>query len=163
MRPDRQQPDRATRAQAAPIGAYPFCKCGRGIPHWPKEFAWCPGGPVAAITAEQFQCWVEWNWPRMVIADSSPLAGLLVMVAGLAGETGEALEVIKKSVRDGLPMEGKQRRKLLLELGDALHYLTRIASHYGMTLPELMQANQEKIDRRHAKREASRQEHSNAR
>ena len=38
---------------------------------------------------------------------------------------------------------------LLLELGDVLHYLTRIGQKFGMTLEQIMAANMDKLDKRH--------------
>nr|WP_256489658.1 MazG nucleotide pyrophosphohydrolase domain-containing protein [Dyella lutea] len=74
------------------------------------------------------------------------------MSVGLGGEAGEVQELLKKHVRDGREIHDD----LLLELGDVLHYLTRIAAQFGMTLEQIMLANREKIERRHAKREAAR-------
>lgn len=48
---------------------------------------------------------------------------LFIAGCGLIGETGEIVELLKKRVRDGV----LDREKLLLELGDALFYLTRLA------------------------------------
>lgn len=69
---------------------------------------------------------------------------LTLMVAGLAGETGEALELVKKHVRDGVIDE----HELGLELGDVLYCLTRLALRYGFTLADLQRLARGKLARR---------------
>jgi NTP pyrophosphatase (non-canonical NTP hydrolase) len=66
---------------------------------------------------------------------------------GLAGEAGEVADIVKKS--QYAVAQPVDREKLLLELGDALWYLTYIAGHYGLTLEEVMAANIGKLERRH--------------
>jgi NTP pyrophosphatase (non-canonical NTP hydrolase) len=64
---------------------------------------------------------------------------------GLAGETGEAVELVKKSFRKG----GKLDRVALRdELGDVLYYLTRIANKAGFTLAQIADANVLKLAKR---------------
>lgn len=66
------------------------------------------------------------------------------MTAGLAGETGEVVEVLKKHVRDG-----KLRREdLILELGDVLHYWTRICQEFSLDPDVVMDANIRKLQLR---------------
>jgi len=82
--------------------------------------------------------------------EAAPLRELFIMAVGIGGEAGEVQELLKKHVRDGLEIHDD----LLLELGDVLHYLTRIATQFGFTLDQVMGANCEKIEARHAKRVA---------
>ena len=108
-----------------------------------------------SITASEYQAWVEFNWNRLssrdgTLMDAAALRELFIMAVGIGGEAGEVQELLKKHVRDGREIHDDLR----LELGDVLHYLTRIAAQFGMTLEEIMLANQEKIERRHAKRVA---------
>lgn len=63
------------------------------------------------------------------------------MSTGLGGETGEVLELLKKQVRDGR----LDHKALLWELGDVVHYVTRIASTYGFTMSEVINANVQKL------------------
>lgn len=106
-----------------------------------------------SITAADYQTWVAHNWSRLSsrdgrLMDAAALRELFIMSVGLGGEAGEVQELLKKHVRDGREIETDLR----LELGDVLHYLTRIASQFGMTLDEIMLANRNKIEARHAKR-----------
>ena len=104
---------------------------------------------MADITASEYQQWVELNWNRLGFErEPNQLRELFIMSVGLGGEAGEVQELLKKFVRDDREIHSDLR----LELGDVLHYLTRIASQFGMTLEEIMMANRSKIERRHAKR-----------
>jgi NTP pyrophosphatase (non-canonical NTP hydrolase) len=64
-----------------------------------------------------------------------------IMDTGLGGETGEVLELLKKHVREG----AIDRRELAMELGDALHYLTKIGQRYGISLGDIKRINREKL------------------
>lgn len=103
----------------------------------------------------EFENFVEsrWNDRWHSIDKAGQLVGAyfpvpIVAALGLAGECGEVVELLKKHIRDGKhPGE-----KILLELGDVLHYLTVIARCYGYTLGDLMQANEEKLTERDRQR-----------
>jgi NTP pyrophosphatase (non-canonical NTP hydrolase) len=108
-----------------------------------------------SITAADYQTWVANNWNRLssrngTLMDAAALRELFIMAVGIGGEAGEVQELLKKHVRDGREI----RDDLLLELGDVLHYLTRIAHQFGFTLDQVMTANRDKIEARHAKRQA---------
>jgi len=103
----------------------------------------------ADVTLGEFQDWVQKGWTRKVGSKKDKLRELAVMSLGLAGECGEALEHIKKEMRGDGPLDTD---KLKLELGDVLHYLCRIASHYNMDMYDVMTANVEKIEARRGKR-----------
>lgn len=64
-----------------------------------------------------------------------------VMVAGLGGETGEVLDILKKEVRDNK----LDPDHLVEELSDALFYLTSIANHHGWSLTDVMQTGYDKV------------------
>lgn len=68
---------------------------------------------------------------------------------GLAGETGEVIEIIKKVHRDfnGVPQE-QHLAEIPLELGDVLWYLTSIGHDYNLTLDQIMQLNKDKLTAR---------------
>jgi NTP pyrophosphatase (non-canonical NTP hydrolase) len=63
---------------------------------------------------------------------------------GLAGESGEVAEKIKKSIRDGnLDKEGLKK-----ELGDVLWYVAAIANDMEFDLDEIAQMNLSKLESR---------------
>jgi hypothetical protein len=72
-------------------------------------------------TFKEYQAWARMGWH---IGNHRKIKKFTkrcdyIMAVGLGGETGEVLEVLKKSVRDGKSPELKQN--LTLELGDALY------------------------------------------
>lgn len=91
----------------------------------------------------EYEQFVRREWGK---ADDA-LRELFIMVTGLAGETGEVCELIKKDVR-GRSGHELDPRKLLLELGDVQNYLTRIAQRYGFTLAQVQSANIAKLESR---------------
>lgn len=67
-------------------------------------------------------------------------------VLGLAGESGEISEKIKKIFRDKKGEFTKEDIDLLtLELGDVLWYLTQIASELGIKLDQVAEKNIAKL------------------
>lgn len=63
---------------------------------------------------------------------------LAVLALGLCGEAGEVAELVKKHLGHGQPLP---RVKLMLELGDVLWYLARVANENGLLLSEVAEAN----------------------
>jgi NTP pyrophosphatase (non-canonical NTP hydrolase) len=77
------------------------------------------------------------------------LPPLLYPALGLAGETGEVIEIIKKITRDdGGDISEDRRQKLILELGDVLWYVTRIASVIDVSLRDVIEGNVAKLTER---------------
>jgi NTP pyrophosphatase (non-canonical NTP hydrolase) len=105
--------------------------------------------PYEGITVENFAQWVTDGWTRKAYTPQDQRNELAIMALGLAGETGEVIEPIKKELRGDGPLD---RGKLTLELGDVLHYLVRIASHYDIDMGDVMRANIEKIEARRGTR-----------
>jgi len=65
---------------------------------------------------------------------------------GLAGESGEVLEKIKKIFRNqnGI-FDAASYERIKKELGDVLWYLAQIATELGLSLEEIAQANLAKL------------------
>ncbi len=64
---------------------------------------------------------------------------------GLAGETGEVVEIIKKIIRDKNKLINKKiRLELTKELGDVLWYLSQLAAELDISLDEIASKNIEK-------------------
>ena len=89
-------------------------------------------------------------------ADQNDTGELAYHALGLAGEGGEYVDLVKKVVRDlgyhtTLPMLSLElQARLRDELGDVLWYLTQSAHLLGMTIPELMRLNMDKLEAREA-------------
>ena len=93
---------------------------------------------------KEFQDFIRSDWYSYEKKKGGGLKSMFIMTVGLAGESGEVCELIKKNVRDGKEI----KKDLLLELGDVLHYLTRIGQEFNMSLEDIMQANIIKLKER---------------
>ena len=70
---------------------------------------------------------------------------------GLAGETGEVCEKLKKAIRDDGGKVSEERRSLLAkELGDVLWYVSTMCSELGLNLDEVASGNLAKLAARQA-------------
>lgn len=67
---------------------------------------------------------------------------------GLAGESGEAIDHVKKFVFHGHELNVEEVKK---ELGDVLHYLAGIATMCDLTLEEIATENITKLQKRFPK------------
>ncbi len=73
---------------------------------------------------------------------------------GLAGETGETIDEIKKMIRDdGGNLTEERKEKLLSEIGDVLWYLAQMASVINVPLSTIAEKNIEKLNKRTQTRE----------
>jgi NTP pyrophosphatase (non-canonical NTP hydrolase) len=83
--------------------------------------------------------------------DAEPTAAraeaLVVHLLGLAGEAGSVASEYKKYLRDGEAHHWWKAR-MHEELGDVLWYLANVASHLGLDLSEIAQANLAKTQQR---------------
>jgi NTP pyrophosphatase (non-canonical NTP hydrolase) len=65
---------------------------------------------------------------------------------GLAGETGEVCEKLKKVIRDNAGVVSEERRAALKkELGDVLWYLAALCTELGLNLQEVAEQNLAKL------------------
>jgi NTP pyrophosphatase (non-canonical NTP hydrolase) len=65
---------------------------------------------------------------------------------GLAGETGEVVEKIKKIIRDNEGTIPAETYELLIkEMGDVLWYLARLSDEFGISLSTIAKKNLEKL------------------
>ena len=67
-------------------------------------------------------------------------------VMGLCGESGEAIDIVKKHLHQGHPLD---QEKLIKELGDIAWYLAETATALDVNLEEVLQGNIEKLRRRY--------------
>ncbi len=65
---------------------------------------------------------------------------------GLAGESGEVVEKIKKLIRDknGV-VDEKVKQEITKELGDVLWYLSQLATELNLSLDEIVHENLRKL------------------
>ena len=71
---------------------------------------------------------------------------------GLAGESGEFIDIIKKMSRsqkfNSQLGDPETKKKLVLELGDVLWYISRLTSFLDVSIKEVMELNFEKLEAR---------------
>ena len=67
-------------------------------------------------------------------------------VMGLCGESGEAIDIVKKWLAQGHELD---QEKLAKELGDICWYLAETATAIGWSLEEIMEMNIEKLKARY--------------
>ena len=65
---------------------------------------------------------------------------------GLAGESGEVCEKIKKVIRDEQGIVSEEKKvEIAKELGDVLWYVTQLATEFGLKLEDVAQGNMQKL------------------
>ena len=67
-------------------------------------------------------------------------------VMGLCGESGEAIDIVKKHLAQGHDLD---REGLIKELGDIAWYLAETATALDVTLEEVLELNIEKLRKRY--------------
>ena len=71
---------------------------------------------------------------------------LINSVMGLCGESGEAIDIVKKWLAQGHELD---REKLVKELGDIAWYLAETAYALDVPLEDVLQCNIDKLRRRY--------------
>ncbi len=71
---------------------------------------------------------------------------LAIAGLGLAGEAGECVELIKKHLAHGKPLD---KEALILELGDVCWYVNAVCMHLGVTFEHVFDKNIEKLQKRY--------------
>ena len=71
---------------------------------------------------------------------------LINSVMGLCGESGEAIDIVKKWYAHGHELDTEHFKK---ELGDIAWYLAEAATAVGVNLEEIFKANIEKLRKRY--------------
>ena len=67
-------------------------------------------------------------------------------VMGLCGESGEAIDIVKKHLHQGHPLD---REKLIKELGDIAWYLAETAYALDISLDKVLENNIDKLKARY--------------
>lgn len=67
-------------------------------------------------------------------------------VMGLCGESGEAIDIVKKHLHQGHELDSE---KLINELGDIAWYLAETAYALGADLEDVLRKNIEKLEKRY--------------
>ncbi|MCR4886483.1 MAG: nucleoside triphosphate pyrophosphohydrolase family protein [Clostridiales bacterium] len=90
------------------------------------------------------------EYQRLALSTLNPaLQGKDVLingVMGLCGEAGEAIDIVKKHLAQGHPLD---RERLAGELGDIAWYLAETAHALGYDLEQILQMNVDKLKKRY--------------
>ena len=68
---------------------------------------------------------------------------------GLAAESGEFLEIVKKMVFQGKPWNADNREHLIIELGDVLWYVAQACMALEVSFDDVVAGNVEKLKKRY--------------
>ena len=68
---------------------------------------------------------------------------------GLAAESGEFLEIVKKMVFQGKPWSDSNREHLIIELGDVMWYVANACMALGVDFEEVLEINVKKLEKRY--------------
>lgn len=93
--------------------------------------------------------WTDTYWKGEGTVGDPTDHDLAVIALGLAGESGEVVDHIKKTLRDGKPYKTED---FLFELGDVLFYWARLCRAAGVEPLEVMKRNVLKIEARYGKK-----------
>ena len=83
---------------------------------------------------------------RTMNPDISKKDMLINSMMGLCGESGEAIDIVKKHLFHGHALD---REKLIKELGDIAWYLAEAAQALDVPLEEVLEKNIEKLKKRY--------------
>lgn len=90
----------------------------------------------------EFRAFVD----RLFVKQRDGVEGLLHAAVGLAGESGEVLDLIKKVWVYDKPLD---REKLIEEMGDVTHYLMMLCIKLQIDFQVLMENNVAKLKKRY--------------
>ena len=68
---------------------------------------------------------------------------------GLAAESGEFLEIVKKMVFQGKPWNDANREHLIIELGDIMLYIAQATQSLGVSFEDVIATNVKKLEKRY--------------
>lgn len=90
------------------------------------------------------------EYQRLAMTTANPALDqketLINGVMGLCGESGEAIDIVKKWLAQGHELD---REHLAKELGDVAWYLARTATAIGYDLDTILRMNLEKLQKRY--------------
>ena len=68
---------------------------------------------------------------------------------GLAAESGEFLEIVKKMVFQGKPWDEHNRKHLIIELGDVMWYVAQACIALDVDFDDVIKGNVQKLEKRY--------------
>ena len=77
------------------------------------------------------------------------IARLTTASVGLAAESGEFLEIVKKMVFQGKPWNSDNREHLIIELGDVMWYVAQACMALDISFDDVIRGNVKKLEKRY--------------
>ena len=105
---------------------------------------------VDAVTSDESKDFVAMS-DRLVELDQRGIniERLLTGAVGLSAEGGELMEIVKKLIFQGKPVNDETIFHLKRELGDVMWYVMQILMALDITIEEVVEMNVEKLQKRY--------------
>ena len=105
---------------------------------------------VDAVTSDSSKDFV-YLADRLVELDAkgANIERLTTAGVGLAAESGEFLEIVKKMVFQGKPWNDDNREHLIIELGDTMWYVAQACMALEVDFDEVVEGNIKKLEKRY--------------
>jgi NTP pyrophosphatase (non-canonical NTP hydrolase) len=120
-------------------------------------------GDSLLMKIDDYAKWTDVVWKSGAAAQDMDDKDVAIVSIGLSGETGEALEYVKKYLRDGKDPRfdgsstpSSRSEEFKNELADVLYYWCRLVRWAGYLPSDVIKANVDKLEARHASRLAER-------
>ena len=111
---------------------------------------------VSAVTSEASTNFVDFaDRIGELDREGANIERLLTAGVGLAAESGEFLEIVKKMVFQGKPYNDDNREHLIIELGDVMWYAANACMALGVRMEEVIIRNTVKLAARYPDEEFS--------
>ena len=105
---------------------------------------------VSAVTSEASTNFVDFaDRIGELDREGANIERLLTAGVGLAAESGEFLEIVKKMVFQGKPWNDDNREHLIIELGDVMWYVAQACMALDISFDEVVETNVYKLKKRY--------------
>ena len=102
---------------------------------------------VTSGSSKDYQCFIESL--SSLNAKGANIERLTTAGVGLAAESGEFLEIVKKMVFQGKPWTNDNRKHLIIELGDVMWYVAQACMALDISFDEVIEGNIKKLEKRY--------------
>ena len=105
---------------------------------------------VSAVTSEASTNFVDFaDRIGELDREGANIERLLTAGVGLAAESGEFLEIVKKMVFQGKPWNDDNREHLIIELGDVMWYVAQACLALDISFDDVVRGNVRKLEKRY--------------
>ena len=105
---------------------------------------------VSAVTSEASTNFVDFaDRIGELDREGANIERLLTSGVGLAAESGEFLEIVKKMVFQGKPWTPDNREHLIIELGDVMWYVAQACMALEIDFDDVVKGNIKKLEKRY--------------